>query len=893
MTGSCPCWPARIRARRRTAPSLHDLGKTHVGKKGSAKSSTSSVKSTTRVRGGSSGDVDEDGERTDGGGDEDLLEVPSTYANSINTTLPSSSLQLAHIYGYSSEAQRSNIHHLYPPSHPRGLVTVHPAGNHLVITAAAGSPSRTAPIPETPDVSQPPIAADASPHPSYFRHHVKAITAICIHPDGGIGASAELGPAPVVKVWAVETPGHHGPSSGRKMTRMSISVGQRAVSPEPGTPLGTSFSGKDPRVGSDQPDSELQLTVLATAVLPEPIHSVSAMTFAKDGTTLVIAGNREDEAEVLVYEWRKLAPGTHSAAAAGSAAEHRAPAARAVIPAPVFSLTLNPWSRREFIVGGLRHLSFWTIDAPLLSQTLTLTSRPAGWARDGEQHHGAATAALTVLCAAFTLAKGQRVLAVGTANGDVVFWKGDRIESHSRAVHKGQTLTLTPLLHPTLTLLTGGSDHTLLLFNDVLTPISTLTLDSPVRAVDAGGLGGVWYGWGEAMKRRASRALGLTPLETGSKGLGRGGGEKKRTGAGVRVGCGDGSLWVVEIGEEGTLNKSLLSESHASQTNPGVWGLAPHPTNPRLLLTCGNDGFIRQWAVEERKQITSCNLKMPLRSCTYDPSARQIAVGSDQGTIFILTPTLTSTLFIITQRRDTIHAVSYSPDGRLFAAATQEAIIDVYSVAGADGSGYQRVMCCRGHSNFVSALDWSVDSKRLQSNSGNSEIMFWTMATHPPPPPTPFAEVDWASATCPLSWATKGVYVSGETALSSPAAPTNPTTPDDWKIQLRGVLDSAEARADLFASKGCVLGLRDVVCTARGTPPSPAPDPDKVVVMGTTRGDVLLLRYPACAEGAPAYTYTVHAGPVGRVAVSVDGRWVFSTGAGDGCVLQRVWGTNA
>ena len=54
----------------------------------------------------------------------------------------------------------------------------------------------------------------------------------------------------------------------------------------------------------------------------------------------------------------------------------------------------------------------------------------------------------------------------------------------------------------------------------------------------------------------------------------------------------------------------------------------------------------------------------------------------------------------------------YSPDLRTLAAASHDTMIDLYDTT---DNRYMRLHRCQGHSSTVYHLDWSVDSKMLQS----------------------------------------------------------------------------------------------------------------------------------------------------------------------------------
>ncbi|TPX72969.1 hypothetical protein SpCBS45565_g00372 [Spizellomyces sp. 'palustris'] len=769
------------------------------------------------------------------------IEGPSSYT-SEPPAAPNHALVLDHVYGYSTATQRSNYLHLYPPTTQSHPITIYPAGNTIVITQMpqpVGSPIRTV-----------------------FAQHVNAITSLCVHPDGGIAASAELGPKPVITVWTLR-------NSVPAATASSASIPRRPKSP--GSKL--SLLGM-------QLDDDTDVVKLAVITLPSDIVHVPSLAFSKDGVYLLIAGNREDDAEVTAFDWRK---------ADTSDLDFPAPVARAICPSRLFSIVPHPWSRRDFITTGVNHLGFWTIDVSMLSGAASL-SHKEGSVNEAGLLEGSRKAVPqqcpypTFLCATFTK---HRILVTGGLNGDIVFWRMGKVDVTCRRIHKGPVLSLTALPLPLQSFLSGGGDSRIILWNDSLQPVSEISFAEhhSIRSLDGGGCGGLWLGWGAPLRRRASRALGRgstlrpegIPYRYGSGTVNDGMGYVTK----ALVGCGDGSLWEAGFRSDGSAVRTLLQESHSTANNSQLWGLATHPTDAALLLTASDDGFLRLWNVENHVLVNKRSLNTKLRSCAWAPNGSQIAVGTDDGVVHILTADIHGTTNVIRQRRDTIHDLKYSPDGNYLAVSCHEGVIDIYAVAGAD-MGYQRIMCCRGHSSFVTGADWSTDSARLQSNSGNSEVMFWTMTSKTPAPPLPFCDVEWATTTCPLTWGTKGVYSHGERAIQERVGTLDPIKQKVW---LSRVLGSSELRNALFETSGCILGLREVICSTRGVP-TDEPSAKPVLLVGTSRGDLHLLQYPAHQTGAPAYTWTSHAGPVGRVALSCDGRWAFSIGARDGCLVQ-------
>ncbi|KAJ3296475.1 hypothetical protein HK104_001568 [Borealophlyctis nickersoniae] len=313
-------------------------------------------------------------------------------------------------------------------------------------------------------------------------------------------------------------------------------------------------------------------------------------------------------------------------------------------------------------------------------------------------------------------------------------------------------------------------------------------------------------------------------------------------------------VWEVDV-NGGDEEKSVLDQFHATHAQTHLWGLAPHPSHPHKLLTASGDGWIQLWDVNSHTLLESRYIHAKFLCCCWSPDSFNVALGTDDGTVLIFMYDLKTRIAVLQDQRQPIYDLKYSPNGRYLAVGGHDGAIDIYKVDENGEGGYSRVMCGKGHGSFVTHMDWSIDSMRLMSNSGNGEVMFWTVPNDdaPTPPEIDFKDAKWATTTCTLGWATRGVYGKG-------------------------------AKAEMGD-----LGLREVNCCARLTPTKEGetdPASDGLLALGTTNGKVYLLRYPAYEPNMESRCYPVHGGQVSNVAFSSDGRYLFSMGATDGCLFQ-------
>ncbi|KAL8185117.1 UNVERIFIED_CONTAM: Echinoderm microtubule-associated protein-like 6 [Gekko kuhli] len=263
-----------------------------------------------------------------------------------------------------------------------------------------------------------------------------------------------------------------------------------------------------------------------------------------------------------------------------------------------------------------------------------------------------------------------------------------------------------------------------------------------------------------------------------------------------------------------------------------LWALAVHPKKP-LVVTGSDDRSVRLWSLADHALIARCNMEEAVRSVSFSPDGSQLALGMKDGSFIVLRVRDMTEVVHIKDRKEVIHEMKFSPDGCFLAVGSNDGPVDIYAVA----QRYKKTGECSKSSSFITHIDWSLDSKFLQTNDGAGERFFYRMPSGKPlTSKDEIKGIHWASWTCVIGSEVNGIWpkYSNVTDINS----------------VDGNYNNA------------------------------------VLVTGDDFGLVKLFRFPCLKKGAKFRKYVGHSAHATNVRWSHDFQWVISTGGADHSVFQ-------
>ncbi|XP_029706344.1 echinoderm microtubule-associated protein-like 6 isoform X7 [Takifugu rubripes] len=272
----------------------------------------------------------------------------------------------------------------------------------------------------------------------------------------------------------------------------------------------------------------------------------------------------------------------------------------------------------------------------------------------------------------------------------------------------------------------------------------------------------------------------------------------------------------------------LLMQGHSEGE---LWALDLHPKQP-VAVTGSDDRSVRLWSLADHTLLARCNMEESVRSVSFNNDGSQLALGMKDGSFTVLRVRDMTEVVHIKDRKEVIHELKFSPDGSFLAVGSNDGFVDLYAVA----QRYKKVGECSRSTSFITHLDWSVDSRFLQTNDGAGERLFYRTPAGKLVPKEEAKGIHWMTWTGVVGAEVNGIWpkYSNLTDVNS--------------------VDANYSNA--------------------------------VLVAGDELGLVRLFRFPCFKKGAKFKKYIGHSAHVTNVRWSNDLQWVVSTGGADHAVFQ-------
>jgi WD40 repeat protein len=308
-----------------------------------------------------------------------------------------------------------------------------------------------------------------------------------------------------------------------------------------------------------------------------------------------------------------------------------------------------------------------------------------------------------------------------------------------------------------------------------------------------------------------------------------------------------------------------------------LWGIAPHPLDPNILASVGDDGTIRIWSIRLNKMLGFFLLPTNhrARSCTWHPIGNILVVSSyfiskkkEASSNIHLYDVIISADAVNFQLRyegrvssSWISDMRFTPEGMTLAVCCHDRKIYFYkaSPSAGDGEGQQSIWkesslkkaqhVFQKHSSAVLHIDFSSDGNCWQSCCQAGDLLYGnvTSGIHETSATkfAPFNNAPGHEDEHPSTWSTHSSKLG-------------------WPVQ--GIWSSGMDLSDINAVD------RNNTCT--------------MLASATDAGEVRIFRYPVVNERSEYTVGKAHSSHVTNIRWTVDGCLV-SAGGKDQCII--VW----
>eukprot|EP00759_Apiculatamorpha_spiralis_P014338 PhF_6_TR21028/c1_g1_i1/m.30235/K18598/EML6; echinoderm microtubule-associated protein-like 6 len=369
-------------------------------------------------------------------------------------------------------------------------------------------------------------------------------------------------------------------------------------------------------------------------------------------------------------------------------------------------------SNNEWVTVGVKHIKFWSLQGTTLKGTKGLVGNK------GE------------LKSFMTAATTNEFTCVGTSDGEIYVFKGNQlykpIDAHQKHIFALEAVGDT--------LYSGGKDGYFSKWN--MNSFAKLGSINMNKAEDP-----------EVMSASSNAVRAIAVLDDNTILLGT------VTNSLFTVDFPQNNVQVVVRGHYGDLS----AKEDDAEAYGELWALDCHPKDDVFATAC-EDKTVRVWDIRGRRMLAKSNLRDFARSCAWNPAGTHLVVGGVDGTVqvFSYQDKELDEVVSFKKRSKRIQCLQFSPNGKTLAVGSAENVIDLYSI---DGDKYKYTSTCKGNSSVILHVDFSADSKYIQSCSQAYELLFYESESgNQFTKSRDLRNTAWATFTSILGWDVQGIW---------------------------------------------------------------------------------------------------------------------------------------
>ncbi len=288
-------------------------------------------------------------------------------------------------------------------------------------------------------------------------------------------------------------------------------------------------------------------------------------------------------------------------------------------------------------------------------------------------------------------------------------------------------------------------------------------------------------------------------------------------------------------------------------------GICIQYSAPDRFLTCGDDGTVRIWSIQEKRCLFVIDLNIDQQGMvlSLDPNTKQIrevsrltsidvdftssfaAVGCFDGSVRIINMTSFTQITFFKHRKKAIKEVEFSPDGHILAVGDSEGNLDLYLVP-----TFKPSFKLKRSTSEICHIDWSTDSRYIQMQDMDSNLYYFDAQKGVPLPEgaKQLRDEKWKYSICTIGWPIQGIYQPN-------------------------MLNATYICADRSPER--LSGL------------------SQMIAVGDTMSFIRVFRYPCIRIDAKYLELRGHSGPITALTFNEAGTHLLTIGGSDRCVM--IW----